>query len=164
MNTEKLFTTHKSSRTRIFAAFTLVEVLVVMAILVILAAVSIVGMVNYAEHQRYAAVIDMIRNDLSMARQKTMASYENVVYGVYVGTTTMEFFAGNTPTVGSSDNIIINYAESGIIATSSFSNGLWYTTFAQRTGEASGAGEIVITDSTSNASTTFTISSSGLVQ
>jgi len=144
--------------------FTVVEVLVSIGVLLIILSISTVGFRNYAQKQSYSAVVDRIRNDITLMRQKTLASYDASVYGVYVGNSTIEFFEGQTPSVGSASNTIIYTGDFGITATSSFSNGQPFITFSRLTGEASASGTILIEDLKSSASTTFTISGSGLLQ
>lgn len=110
------------------------------------------------------SAVDQMHSNLALVRQRTAASYRDTVYGVYVGTSTVEFFEGSTPTVGSSENVIIDLSENDITATSSFSNGEWYVTFARVTGAASATGTITIEDERSGSSNIFTIYSSGLVE
>lgn len=144
--------------------FTLIELLVSASILVVLSAVSVGAFANYAHTQQYQRVVDSIRSTLSLVRSETLASYKDTVYGVYVGTSTIEFFAGATPSVGSSANTIIDLRDNNLTATSSFSNGEWYLSFERLTGEATATGTITIQNESGSASTTFTILSSGLVE
>ena len=144
--------------------FTLLEILIAVSILVLIAGMSMVGIQNLSRQQMYTSVVDQVRQELYAAREKTLASYDDTFYGVYVGTSTIEFFRGATPTVGSSSNVIVSYGEWSIAATSSFSNGLPYVTFARITGFASATGTIAVVDTHSHATTTFTIFGSGLIE
>ncbi len=144
--------------------FTLLEILVTMSILLIITAVSMKGIAQYAHRQTYQTAVERIRSDFMETREKTLASYNDTVYGMYVGTTTIEFFKGATPVVGSSSNTFIDLSKYGVTATPSFKNGIRYIKFARLTGAASATGTLKISDTHSSASTTLTIFTSGLIQ
>lgn len=155
---------HYRSVTNTQKGFTLVEILVSIAILSIIASIVYEGFMRYATTQRYRSIVSEIRNDLVLQRQKTLASYDDTVYGVYVGTSSIQFYTGATPIVGSPTNKIITFSLYGITATSSFSNTLWYSTFARLSGTPSATGTITIFDTRSTASTTFTILRTGIIE
>jgi len=141
----------------------MVELLVVISILLFIATITIQGFANYSYRQVYTGFVSQTKDSLIETRHKTIASYNDTVYGVYVGTTTIEFFSGATPVVGSADNTVFTIP-SGITATSSFSTGNWYTTFSRITGAATATGTIEFEDTRTIASTTLTIYASGLVE
>lgn len=144
-------------------AFTLIELMVVITIATVISTLVISAFRNYERVQRFQGSVADVRNGLAEARIKTLGSLNNTVYGVYVGTSSVQFFQGPTPVVGSSNNTIVTFP-SGITATSSFANSLWYVTFGRITGAPTAIGTITITDSVSNTSKVFTISATGLVQ
>lgn len=121
------------------------------------------GFQNYQKHQWYQVVVNDVRNELNQAHTKTMGSVDGLVYGVYVGTSTIEFFSGATPTVGDANNTIINFSR-GIYATSSITGGNWYFTFSRLTGMPTATGTIDIIDSTRAATTTLSILETGVIQ
>jgi len=143
--------------------FTLVEILVVIAVILILVTIVVQGFSNYANRQVYIGYVSEVKDNLAETRQRTIASYKDTTYGVYVGTSTIEFFEGSSPVVGSGTSTIMQIP-SYMTATSSFSDANWYITFKRISGEASATGTILFTDSRTNASTTFTINASGLVE
>jgi len=145
------------------AGFSLVEILLVLGILVLITVVMIDGFSSYAYRQVLTQFSSGVRDELIEARQQTIASFKNTTYGVYVGTSTIEFFPGAMPEVGSSTNTIIAIPEQ-IVATSSFSTGDWYLTFHRLTGEATATGTITMFDTRTVATSTITISASGLVE
>ena len=143
--------------------FTLIELMMVITVATVISTLVVSAFRNYERVQRFQGSVADVRNGLAEARIKTLGSLNNSVHGVYVGTSTIQFFQGTTPIVGSSSNTIITFP-SGITATSSFSNSLWYVTFGRITGAPTAIGTITITDSVSNTSKIFTISATGLVQ
>lgn len=155
---------HSGRREATQRGFTLLELLVVLAVLLVIVLITLIGISNYAHRQSYEATVSHVRESIASMREKTLASYNDAVYGVYVGTSSIEFFKGSTPKVGSSSSEIITYASAGITATSSFANKKRYITFSRLTGEASATGTITVSDAGGKASTTFTVYGSGLVQ
>lgn len=145
------------------AGFSLVEILFVLGLLVLITVVMIDGFSGYAYRQVLTQFSSELRDELVETRQQTIASLNNTTYGVYVGTSTIEFFPGLVPEVGSSSNTIIAIPEQ-MVATSSFSTGDWYLTFRRLTGEATATGTITMFDTRTVATTTITISASGLVE
>lgn len=143
--------------------FTLAEIVVVLSILIIITGMTIQGFSQYSYRQVYIGFVSEAKDNLVEVRQKTIASFEDTVYGVYVGTSTIEFFPGSVPEVGSSTNTIMEFA-GGITATSSFSNGNWYTTFGRISGASVATGTILFEDGRTGASTTITIHASGLIE
>lgn len=146
------------------AGFTLIEMLVALAVLVIILAASIEGFIRYAQRQAYLSTVNDVHIHLKQIREDTLASYDDTLYGVYVGTSSIEFFEGASPVVGNPTNTIFTYDDLLITATSSLSNGNWYLTFARLTGEASATGTITVFDVRSSASNTFTVYTSGLIE
>lgn len=143
--------------------FTLVEILASTAILVIVAVLLVQGFSRYSYRQIHAQFISRVTDELTEARQQTIASYENTTYGVYVGTSTIEFFAGTTPTPGAATNTIVTIP-GHLQATSSFSTGNNFLSFIRGTGAATASGTITIVDTRTVATSTITISSLGLVE
>ena len=143
--------------------FTLVELLVVMAIMVIVTTLTVQGILKYGLRQQYLQFATGVQNAITEARSKTLAGINDTTYGVYVGTSTIEYFSGTVPVVGSAANTIIEIP-SYINATSSLTGDIWYVSFARLTGVPRVIGTIEIGDRRSEAVTTFTIYASGLVQ
>jgi prepilin-type N-terminal cleavage/methylation domain-containing protein len=143
--------------------FTLVELLVVLAIMAILAAVTAQGIARYGQHQQYVQFATEVQDAIAEARAKTIAGVGDTTYGVYVGTSTIEFFSGTIPVVGSAANTILEIP-TYVNATSSLAGNVWYVSFVRLTGEPTATGTIVIGDRRGEATTTLTIYGSGLVQ
>jgi prepilin-type N-terminal cleavage/methylation domain-containing protein len=145
------------------SAFTLIETLVVLTILTVLAGLTVSAFRDYERTQRLATVVADVKNGFAETRTKTLGSVDDTVYGVHVGASSIQFFSGSTPVIGSNNNTIITLP-AGISATSSFSNHLAYLTFARLTAIPTATGTVTITDLNTNTTKTFTISAAGLVQ
>jgi prepilin-type N-terminal cleavage/methylation domain-containing protein len=146
------------------SGFTLVELLVAMAILLIVAAVTLEGFRDYARVQQYNRFVEEVGRSLQVARQQTLGSKEDTVYGVYVGTNTVEIFTGATPIVGSAANTIFNFNPDIFVATTSLSGGAWFVTFKRVTGEPSATGTILIYSTELGKTATYTLHASGLIE
>ena len=143
--------------------FSMIELLVTITVLMFIIVLIVTSFRSYARIQLFEQSAADIRNGLSEAKTKTIGSVNGTVYGVYVGTSSIQFFGGATPVVNSNSNTIITFPK-GITATSSFSSHQWYLTFARITGIPTATGTITIQDSISNTSKTFLILDTGLVQ
>lgn len=138
--------------------------LIVIALLLILSVLTIQSFRQYAQVQQFTRSADEVGHLLHLARQQTIASKNDMVYGVYVGTSTVELFSGATPDPGTTTNTILSFGSTETTATSSFSNAAWYVTFSRVTGEASATGTIVVNNDEISRTATYTIYQSGLVQ
>ncbi len=145
------------------SGFTVIEILVVMAIMIVLAVLAMNGIASYGRRQQYLEFVGEVQSGLAEARSKSIAAVDETVYGVYVGTSTIEYFSGTVPTVGNASNTIIAIPRH-LRATSSLTSNQWYVTFARRTGEPSATGTVAIGDTQSLSTTTITIYGSGLVE
>lgn len=143
--------------------FTLAEIIIVIGILLVITVMTVQGFSQYSYRQVYIGFVSEAKDNLVEVRQKTIASFKDTVYGVYVGTSTIEFFPGVVPEIGSTTNTIMKLT-GGITATSSFSTGNWYTTFLRGTGASVATGTITFMDERTGASTTITIHTSGLIE
>ncbi len=158
---ENAICSHISLKTR---GFSLYELLIAMAVLLILVAVTLNSMSDYARTQQHTRLVEEIGHQIHLARQQTLASKADSTYGIYVGTSTIEVFAGASPVVGSSANTILDLSAVTQTATSSFSDGNWYVVFERITGAASATGTITVTDTVLERTATYTIHSSGLIE
>lgn len=144
-------------------AFTLVEIIVVVAILAVMTSILVTGLVNYAVKQRFDSVVGDVRDGVVKVRQDTLGSVRDSQYGVHVSSTAVVFFEGSSFIDGAGSNITIDLPSS-VIATPVFSNGLQHATFTRLTGLPSATGTISFFDTTQNRQATITISTTGLVK
>lgn len=153
-----------AKKTLLNRGFSLIELLMVFAVMLILVAVTLANFSSYARVQQFQRFYAEVGHELRLARQQTLGSKDDMAYGLYVGTSTVELFSGSTPTVGSAANTIISFPNTDATATSSFSNGEWFVTFERVTGNASATGTIVISSAELARTATYTIYQSGLVE
>lgn len=77
-------------------AFTLTEILVVVAIIAIIAAVSMAAFTNLRNHKILERDTAMVRSMLELARSNTLASRQSDQYGVYFNEPTIAVFQGTS--------------------------------------------------------------------
>ncbi len=145
------------------AGFTLIEIVIVVTVATILVTMVVSGFKDYQRYQRYQLFFTDIKNSLNEAHIKTVGSVGGTTYGVYVGTSTVEFYTGVIPTVGSASNYIIKFP-TGMHATSTLSNNKWYFNFNRITGVGSATGTISVVDDQRNETLNLLITGTGLIK
>ena len=145
------------------AGYSLVELIIVITVISIIVGIVSVTVASYAARQSLNSFHQEVIENINTARVSTLASINDTVYGLYVGTTSIAFFTGSSYSPSDPDNSYLNYT-SKLSATSSLSDGTSTVVFDRLTGEASAFGDIVIHDSSSGAYATVTIFASGLVE
>lgn len=143
--------------------FTLIEIVVVFAILGMLMSVSAMALQNMYRDSAMKTSTNAVYRALTDARNRTLASEGDTVYGVMVSTTSVTRFLGSTFSTGAAGNEVFIF-EAGVTATSSLISGGIPIVFARLTGEPSAIGSIFIRDSLGNATNTLHIYTSGLVE
>ena len=151
------------NRFRRTAGYSLVELIIVIAVISIIFGIVSVTVSSYAARQSLSSFHQEVIENINTARVSTLASLNDTVYGVYVGTTSIAFFSGTSYSPSDPNNSYLNYT-SKITATSSLSGGTSTVVFDRLTGEASAFGDIIIFDRSSAAYATVTIFASGLVE
>lgn len=144
--------------------FTVIEILVVVAIMGLLASIAVAAFYNMgraaaeriAAQEVYTAFID--------ARNRTLASEGDTVYGVYITETDVTRFTGPTYSAGDPENKVYTF-DRGVAATSSlFASGSVAITFTRLTGEPSATGTVHVQGQGQTSTSTITIHASGLVE
>lgn len=143
--------------------FTLVEILVVTVIIGIIAVVSAVSFKNMYSASSLRAGGEEVYRALSSARTNTLASQSDLVYGVFLATSTVTRFVGATYNAASTTNVVYTFT-GGVTATSSLIANGTSIVFRRLTGAASASGTIYIRNSDGTSTTTLRIYSSGLVE
>lgn len=144
--------------------FTLIELLVTFSVLIIIVAITLQSFASYARTQQFKRFVDEVGYSLTAAREQTLASKDDTVYGVYIGTSTVELFSGTTPVPGAASNEVLSFEDTLYSATSSLSTGEWFIRFERLTGEASATGTIILSSPTLGQTATVTVHQSGLVE
>lgn len=145
---------------RLPAGFTVVELLVVITIAAMLAVVAIAGFRNFVHHERLETAAQDLYTALSEARSATLASEQGQQYGVRIEDDRLIRFRGSSYNAADSANQITYFP--GVTATTTLSGGPTII-FARQTGEASSSGTIRLTHAVTLASTTLSVSASGLI-
>lgn len=145
------------------AGLTLIEVIVAVAILALFVSAIVGGFSSYADRQLFRQYVEDVRFSIKEQRQRTLASVDDTQYGVYVGTSSVEYFEGSAYSMGASSNTV-QFLPNDITATSSFSSGNWYVSFNRLTGNASATGTITLFDGKTQQFATITITTLGLIE
>jgi len=141
--------------------FTLIEILVVIAILSVIVTISAATFVNMNKSSMLRAARDDVYGALSFARERTLASENDMVYGVHLSTSSVTRFEGDTYTAGSASNVVYSFG-TAVSATSTLITQSPNIIFRRLTGTPSATGTIFIRNGIST--TTVQIHGSGLVE
>lgn len=142
-------------------AFSLVELLVVLAIFSLVAAMIVTSFVSYGVTQEFQTVRAETTTLLREARQRTLTSETVTQFGVHVDTTTIIVFEGSSFATGT---VRSEFTSPNATFSSSFSDGNNEIVFARLTGLPSATGTVLLTQTRSGATTTVEILDNGMVQ
>ena len=145
------------------SGYTFVELLVVLAILIVLALVLFAGVQNYAQRQTKEAFILDVRSAVENARANTLARVGSTSRSVYVGTTSLVTFFGDTYSPGDSYIEELMYPPN-LYATTTLSDGGRTITFAGLTGTVAATGTIYLVDAAEHTTSTMIIYDTGLLK
>lgn len=143
--------------------FTFVEILMVLAIISILAAILVVSFQNINDHSTLRVSTQEVETALLSARNKTLASENDSVYGVHIDERRVIEFMG--PTYSSTTPTTTAYAFMGpVTATSTLSSGGADIVFSRLTGYANATGTVTLLNTKSGATSSVVIHASGLIE
>lgn len=143
--------------------FTFIEIMVVIAIIAIVATMTAVGLSNMGRASALKSAQNEVYQAFSDSRNKTLASLDETVFGVLVGTSSVTKFKGPTFVSGASENRTYDF-ESGITATGSLVMNGTPVIFARLSGSPSATGTILLVSDDGNATRTVTVHASGLIE
>ncbi len=143
--------------------FTLVEILTVLAVLLIIGTFSVTAFrgIYQGSGERTAAL--EIADALREARNNSISSKQDTVYGVRVASTSVTRFVGATYNPASASNTLYIF-EAGAFATGTIVNAGTDIVFARLTGAPSATGTILVAGTDGTSTTTITIGATGLIQ
>ena len=143
--------------------FTIFEILIVIGILGLIVALSSVALQSMYQDTGLKTSTNEIYRAFTDARNRTLASEGDTVYGVIVGTSSVTRFVGNTYNAGATTNRAFVFV-AGVTATGSLVSNVTPITFTRLSGQPSSTGTIEIRNSTGSATNTLYIHMSGLVE
>lgn len=143
--------------------FTFIELLVVMAVMSIIFMISFLGFQNLRNSAALRAAGTEVYGALTSAREKTLASQEDSVYGVRIASTSVTRFAGVSYSTTSPTNSTYVF-ESGVTATGTLVANRTDVVFRRLTGEATATGTVYLRNVEGTGTTTIRIDMSGLIE
>ena len=143
--------------------FSVVELLFAVAIIAVLAALSATTFMAVRQTEELKTATQDVWLALRSARNATLSSSGDQVYGVHIARNKVVRFSGSTYGTNSTTDMVSNFPGS-VVATSSLSGSTTDIVFTRLSGEVSATGTITLLHSTTNATTTLTISQTGLVE
>ena len=157
---------HLPIRTRVGTAraFSLIEILLVIAIMAILASMAVTGFGVFATGAGANASARVVLGTLEEAHARTLSAEGNTSYGVHFATTTVTMFAGETYDPTESTNEVRTLRRASITDIT-LSGGGSSVHFARLVGTASATGTVtVVQNADTTLSRTIVIHSTGLVE
>jgi prepilin-type N-terminal cleavage/methylation domain-containing protein len=143
--------------------FTLVEILLTISILAMITAVSLSAFRSVYRSSGARVAAQEVADAFRESRNNTLSSKNDTVYGVYVGTSSVTRFVGDTYTFGNASNTVYTF-EAGATATGTLvSNGV-SVIFGRLTGVPNATGTILIRDIDDQNTATITVENTGLIQ
>lgn len=139
-----------------------IEMLVVILVLGIIIAITVPALISFRKNQSIQNTTNSIVSLLQEARTKTLASYNNTFYSVYLDTNSAILFTGGTYSALDVDNKVVPYEAPVTLQSVTVAGGGAQISFDRLKGTTSQSGTIVVgTDD--GESKTITVSSSGIV-
>jgi prepilin-type N-terminal cleavage/methylation domain-containing protein len=142
--------------------FTLIELIVSMAVLAVIVGFIVVAFQNYANYQRFNTASSLLKTTLLNTRADARNSVSGQPHGIKISNNSITTFVGNTYNATNPNNQVISFNE--VTFTPDLSAGTDEIIFAQLSGLPSATGTITIAGSVYAASSTATITASGVIQ
>lgn len=145
--------------------FTFVEILVAISVIFIISTISFVSMQNMNHRAARKVSTEEIKRAFADARNNTLASKGDTVFGVYTSTSSVTRFVGSVYTENEITNTVYTF-ERGVTATGTLVSNNVPVVFSRLTGEPSATGTIFVflEGEEDVASSTIVIHESGLVE
>jgi prepilin-type N-terminal cleavage/methylation domain-containing protein len=144
-------------------AFTLLEILIVIAIIVVITTISLQSYVSLRKSQGLKADVQNIASLLGQARSQTLSSKNASVYGVNFASTTVTLFAGTTYTPGNSGNSVYSLTPHNVVTTN-LPGGTTAVLFNRITGETNQSNTVTATVTSETASSTINVYKTGVIE
>ena len=150
------------SATSYKTGFTLLELVIVVSIMALIAGILLSGLQNYASYQRYNQASADVEFILNQARLNAKIASGDTSHGIKFSGGDMILFEGDVYSAVDPANELVSYSLVNIAAT--LTAGIDEIVFSKLSGIPSATGTIVVSGTSFNASTTFTVSDAGVIQ
>jgi prepilin-type N-terminal cleavage/methylation domain-containing protein len=142
--------------------FTLVEILAVITLITVLSGLLTVGFRDYARYQQYQQAVSNVEANLKLAHAESRGAVNDQPHGVKISGGTLTRFVGDSYVVGDPSNVTITYSE--VVFIPNLTGGTDEILFDILTGLPSATGTVLVEGVKFSASTTFTITNTGVIQ
>ncbi len=144
--------------------FTILELLLVISIMSILSAIVLTTYVDFRRHESLSKDTETVVQVLNQARNQTISSRNQSVYGVHIASSTITIFTGGTYDQNSPTNQVINLNPIDTIVNLSLNGGGVDVVFRRITGETGNYGTVTIASTGLTNTRTVTIYETGVVE
>lgn len=141
---------------------TAIEILLVVSILVVIAIVTVPSFVSFRKNQALQNTTNSVVSLLQEARAKTLGSYNNTFYSVYVDTSSATLFTGGTYSSVDTTNKTTPFESPVVLQSTTLLGGGAQVSFDRLKGTTAQSGTIVV-GIPGGASKTISVSASGVI-
>lgn len=146
-------------------AFSLMELIVVIAVALILSSISLNTFFNVSETQALEKDVNYVISFIEKARLQTVNSKNNSAYGVQFASSSVTLYQGSTYTAGASTNTRFDFSPKVEMSALNLSQSKQGVSFELITGKSNATGTIQFRLKTKpSASTTIVLYKTGLVE
>lgn len=145
--------------------FTITEILIVIAILAVMVTIVVSAFSKFNNNQSLSGALGEVTSTLNEARANTLASYDNVAYGVHFQTDKVVLFKGSIYSASDPDNEDVTLSSKISISDIALSGGGSEVVFKRLTGKTEQNGTITLSLISEPSKTkTITIQTSGIIE
>lgn len=144
------------------AGFTLAELVVSLSIIALLVGGAVYGFQSYARYQEYEQTVAGVLGTLQQARVEARAADSGGAYGVHLEANRIVTFVGVSYNAAAASNQVYNFQN--VTLTPALTGAATNIIFEPLTGRPNVSGTITLAGRLHSATTTVTISGSGVIQ
>ena len=144
--------------------FTVLEVLIVIAIVGILTVIVVTGFQKFNRVESVNRDTETVLETLRSARDQTVASKNELQYGVHFGTQSITLFSGTSYSSGAAGNQVYPLHSGDTILSTVITGGGSNVIFQRLTGQTADYGTVTISSMAASSSNNVIIYDTGLVQ
>lgn len=144
------------------SGISIIEIILVLAVVALMFAIIVPSLISFRKNQAIQNSTNALVSLLEEARAKTLASYNNTFYSVFVDTDRATIFDGSSYSSTDSLNKVVFYESPIILQSISLNGGGSNISFERLKGTTTNYGTIIL-QIPSGSSKTITVSASGIV-